>query len=217
MREISHPPKDIIESLCAVRKRKIKPFFDKKTQLDLNCLWVSALIHAHTIIPDAGYLDEAEKLFARVEKKFFDTNLYHSNNKSLAFLEDYAYSINCLIDLYDQTFNLKYSLKAKELSKKAIGEFYLKDKNIFQKNRLSTNDIFFKPVDISDHTIPNGNSIMLINFTRLGFTKEAKDLAQSLNGYLNSYKSFMISSIKSIDYFNEISAGNNCNEQGCKI
>ena len=33
-----------------------------------------------------------------------------------------------------------------------------------------------------------------MNFTRLGFLKEAKELSESLNGYLNIYKSFMISS-----------------------
>ena len=28
-------------------------------------------------------------------------------------------------------------------------------KNIFQKNKKNTNDIFFKPIDIGDNTIPN--------------------------------------------------------------
>ena len=37
---------------------------------------------------------------------------------------------------------------------------FLKSKNIFQ-NPIDTNDLFISPIDISDHTIPNGNSIML--------------------------------------------------------
>ena len=32
----------IIESLKKIKKKKIKPFFDSKTQLDLNCLWISS-------------------------------------------------------------------------------------------------------------------------------------------------------------------------------
>ena len=91
------------------------------------------------------------------------------------------------------------------------------EKNIFQKNRISANDLFLAPIDISDHTIPNGNSIMLINFTRLGFMQEAKDLANSLNCYLNNYKSSMLSSVKAIDFFSEISTGKNCNEEGCSL
>ena len=46
---------------------------------------------------------------------------------------------------------------------------------------------------------------------------KAKNLSDSLNGYLNIYKSHMMTSIKAIDYFNSINQGKNCNEQGCKI
>ena len=65
--------------------------------------------------------------------------------------------------------------------------------------------------------MPNGNSVMLINLVRLGFKKEANELAISLNGYINIYKSFMISSIKAIDFVNMTSSGKQCNEKGCKI
>ena len=52
--------------------------------------------------------------------------------------------------------------------------------------------------------------------TGLGL-KEAKELANSLNGYLNVYQTFMISSIKSIDFFNQLSTGKKCNDKGCNI
>ena len=48
---------------------------------------------------------------------------------------------------------------------------------------------------------------MLINFTRLGMMNEAKKLADSLNGYLNIYKNHMMTSLKAIDYFNNIKQG----------
>ena len=56
---------------------------------------------------------------------------------------------------------------------------------------------------------------MLMNFSRLGMKKEAKELSDSLNGYLNIYKSLMVSSIKSIDYFKTIEIDRNCTETGC--
>ena len=77
--------------------------------------------------------------------------------------------------------------------------------------------IFFKPIDISDSTIPNGNAIMLINFIRLGMMSEAQKLFDSLNGYLNVYKNHMMTSLRALDYFKNIQAGKNCNEQGCKV
>ena len=120
-----------------------------------------------------------------------------------------------LLDLSDATLNIKYRIKAKETSYEAIKYFYISDKNIFQKNKILENDIFFNPIDISDHTIPNGNSIMLMNFTRLGLIEEGKKLHESLNGYLNVYKNYMTSSLKSLDYFNETLNGKKCDEEGC--
>ena len=57
---------------------------------------------------------------------------------------------------------------------------------------------------------------MLINLIRLGLMNESKNLADSLNGYLNVYKNHMMTAIRALDYFNNISNGKNCNEQGCK-
>jgi hypothetical protein len=125
--------------------------------------------------------------------------------------------INALNDLSDKTMNFKYRDFAKKLCIETIDKFYLKDKDIFQKNQKNNNDIFLKPIDISDNTIPNGNAIMLINLIRLGFDEETKKLANSLNGYLNIYKNHMMTAIRAIDFFNNINAEKNCNEKGCKI
>ena len=121
------------------------------------------------------------------------------------------------LDLSDQTLKTNYLFQAKNLCKKAINLFYLKEKSIFQKNIIDQNDLFHNPIDISDNNIPNGNSIMLLNFSRLGMKNEARELSNSLNGYLNVYKSLMTSSLKSIDYFNMIESNRNCNEDGCQI
>ena len=106
---------------------------------------------------------------------------------------------------------------SKEISEEALNIFYIKEKNIFQKSPKGSSDVFFKPIDIGDNTIPNGNAIMLINLVRLGMMKEAKQLSDSLNGYLNIYKTHMMTSLRALDYFNEIYAGKNCNEEGCKL
>ena len=58
---------------------------------------------------------------------------------------------------------------------------------------------------------------MLINLIRLGMMNEANKLSKSLNGYLNIYKNHMMTSIRALDYFNNVKEGKNCNEQGCKI
>ena len=216
LKEKTYPPEGIISKLRSIRKKKVKPAFDNKIQLDLNCFWISSLISANSVVPNKKFLENAEIFFNEIDQQFLQSEIYHSNSRDISFLEDFAYVINALIDLNEATLKPKYKLKAVEICKQAIDQFYVKEKKIFQKNKIKYNDLFHNPIDISDHTIPNGNSIMLLNLTRLGFKKESQELATSLNGYLNNYKSFMASGLKAIDYFNEISAGKNCDTSGCK-
>ena len=208
---------EILKKLFQIRLKRKKPFFDDKTQLDLNCLMISALIEANEILPEKGYLNLAEDFFSKIEKKYIKNNIHHSYSKDVVFIEDYAFLINSINDLYERTMNFKYRDLAKKLCQEAIAKFFLKDKNIFQKSPKNNNDVFFKPIDIGDNTIPNGNAVMLINFVRLGMMEEAKKLSNSLNGYLNIYKHHMMTAIRALDFFNNIESGKNCNERGCKI
>ena len=215
--EKEKPPNEILNKLFEIRSKKNKPFFDDKTQLDLNCLWISALIAANEILPDMGYLKLAESFISMIEKKYINNKIYHSFSENIVFIEDYAFLINALNDFSDKTMSYRHKDLARKLSKDAIIKFYQDEKEIFQKNPKDNNDVFFKPVDIGDNTIPNGNAIMLINFTRLGMMDEAKNLSNSLNGYLNIYKNHMMTAIRAIDFYNNVNFGKNCNEQGCKI
>ena len=200
-----------------IRLKRNKPFFDDKTQLDLNCLWISGLISAHEILPQKGYLKLAEIFFSKIEEKYLKKNIQHSYSKEIVFLEDYAYAIAMLLDLSDSTLKPNYLFKAKDLCRKTIELFYVKKKSIFQKNIIADNELFHEPIDISDNNIPNGNSIMLLNFSMLGMKNEAKELSNSLNGYLNIYKTFMTSSVKTIDYLNQIESNKKCNHEGCSV
>ena len=215
--EKEKPSEEILKKLFEIRNKRTKPFFDDKTQLDLNCLMISALIAANEILPKKGYLNLAEEIFFKIEKKYIEKNIYHSYSTNIVFIEDYAFLINAINDLSDKTMNFKYKNLAIKLSKEALDKFFLDEKNIFQKNPKNNNDSFFAPIDIGDNTIPNGNAIMLINLVKLGMMNEAKKLSDSLNGYLNIYKNHMMTAIRALDFFNNINSGKNCNDQGCKL
>ena len=57
---------------------------------------------------------------------------------------------------------------------------------------------------------------MLLNFVRLNFKEESKELAESLNGYLNVYKLLMTSSLEVLDIYNNIEKSKVCDTKGCK-
>ena len=213
--EKEKPTQEILKKLLQIRLKRKKPFFDDKTQLDLNCIWVSALVAADEILPSNGYLKLAEEFISKIEKKYIQDQLYHSYSKNIVFIEDFAFLINALIDLSDKTMNFRYKDLAKKLSTEAMSKFYLYEKDVFQKNPKNNDDVFIKAIDIGDNTTPNGNAVMLINLIKLGMINEAKKLSVSLNGYLNIYKNHMMTTLKALDFFNNIKSGKNCNEHGC--
>ena len=131
--EKKKPSKEIIDKLLNIRSKRKKPFFDDKTQLDLNCLWISSLVAANEILPNNEYLKLAENFYSKIEKKYINDKIYHSYSKELVFIEDYAFLINALNDLYDETMNFKYKDLAKKISLEALNIFYIQEKNIFQK------------------------------------------------------------------------------------
>ena len=138
--EKEKPSEKILKKHLQIRSKRNKPFFDNKTQLDLNCLMISALTVANEILPKKGYLKQAEKLFSKIEAKYINNRIYHSFSKEIVFIEDYSFLISSLNDLYDKTMNFKYRDLAKKLSLETINKFYLEDKNIFQKSK-NNNDI----------------------------------------------------------------------------
>ena len=70
--EKEKPTQVILKKLLNIRLKRKKPFFDDKTQLDLNCLMISALIAANEILPKNGYLELAEDFFSKIEKNILE-------------------------------------------------------------------------------------------------------------------------------------------------
>ena len=79
--EKEKPTKEILKKLFQIRLQRNKPFFDDKTQLDLNCIMVSALIAANEVLPHKGYLQLAEEFFFKIEKKYIHESIYKKYNK----------------------------------------------------------------------------------------------------------------------------------------
>ena len=75
--------------------------------------------------------------FSYAPKTYFFNDILQ---KLIVFLEDYALLINALNDLSDKTMNFKYKDLAKKLCIEAINKFYLKEKDIFQKNQKERTD-----------------------------------------------------------------------------
>ena len=211
--EDSKKLKIIKNKLLQIREKRPQPFFDDKSQIDLNAYWISTLFFTAEIIDNNEWRELALSNY-KILKNLLSGEVFHCYKDKegiKVFLEDYAYLSQLMINLYEITGDIDYLNDAKDAMQKTWNLFYDKKNKILQKNPIEQNDLFVSPIDISDHNIPNGNSIFLINCKKLEvITAEnkwqsmRKELMSSIHSFLNLHSPQMISYLKNLDMCDEL-------------
>ena len=205
--------KKIKDKLLSIREKRPKPFFDDKTQIDLNAYWISTLI----FVAEVFNKEEWKKLSLsnyNLIKNLTKDEIYHcykDKDGVKVFLDDYAYLAQLMINFYETTGEVNYLDDAKKIVQQTWDLFYDKENKILQKNPIKQNDLFVPPLDINDSNIPNGNSVFLLNCKKLeAITNDikwqgmAKELIQSFHSFLNLKSTQMTSYIKNLDMCEEL-------------
>ena len=205
--------KKIKNKLLGIREKRPKPFFDDKTQIDLNAYWISTLI----FVAEVFNKEEWKKLSLsnyNLIKNLTKDEIYHcykDKDGVKVFLDDYAYLAQLMINLYEITGEKNYLEDAKKIVQQTWNLFYDKENKILQKNPIKQNDLFVPPLDINDSNIPNGNSVFLLNCKKLeAITNDTKwqdmtkELIQSFHSFLNLKSTQMVSYIKNLDMCEEL-------------
>ena len=205
--------KKIRSKLLGIREKRPKPFFDDKTQIDLNAYWISTLI----FVAEVFNKEEWKKLSLsnyNLIKNLTKDEIYHcykDKDGVKVFLDDYAYLAQLMINFYETTGEINYLDDAKKIVQQTWDLFYDKENKILQKNPIKQNDLFVPPLDINDSNIPNGNSVFLLNCKKLeAITNDtkwqgmAKELIQSFHSFLNLKSTQMVSYIKNLDMCEEL-------------
>ena len=198
---------EIEEILIKERKKRVKPFFDDKSQTDLNAFILDTLIGASIVLEDHNLKDASIRTLEILNNKLSD-KIYHCYDSSEidAFLEDYVYYAMLLVTLYEVNGDELSLEKAITIMKEIWELFYNNDTQLLQKNKIQDNDLFVNPIDLNDNNIPNGNSIYLnlcnkiytITNDKFWFDK-VEILKKSYHQVINSFYSQMFSFIKTLD------------------
>ncbi len=197
----------IEEKLIKERTKRVRPFFDDKSQTDLNAFILDTLIGSSIVLGDNNLKNEAISTLEILNKKL-SNKIYHCYDSTEidAFLEDYVYYAMLLVTLYEVNGDEKSLEKAINIMEEIWEIFYNKDTQLLQKNKIKDNDLFVSPIDLNDSNIPNGNSVYLnlcnkiytITNDKFWFDK-VEILKKSFHQVLNSFFSQMFSFIKVLD------------------
>jgi uncharacterized protein YyaL (SSP411 family) len=154
----------IRDALFQARKKRVAPAIDDKVLTDWNGLMIAALAKAGRILNQPKYIEAAMKTadFIIDQMRKGDV-LYHRYEKGEVaiegFLDDYAFLVFGLIELYEATFEDKYLQAAASLTKTMVAKFW-DDKN---GGFYQTHEALAVPKmkQLYDGAVPSGNSVAL--------------------------------------------------------
>lgn len=168
-----------IKKLYDHRKSRAKLHLDDKLLLSWNSLAIAAFTVLYRVSLKEKYLQAAEKAQTFIENEMCDnlqlyTSFREGKHSQKAFLDDYAFYIAALIELYNSAFKKKYLDKAEQFCKEAIMLFYDSENGGFYLCRSNGSELFMNPKETYDGALPSGNSVMAYNLVRLYQLTEKK-------------------------------------------
>lgn len=167
------------QKLYEYRKKRTVLHLDDKILFSWNAMMISAMSMIYRVSNDKKYLYAAQNAWDFLEQNLCDqmqiyTSFRDGNHSEKGFLDDYAYCISALIELYNSTLNEGYLKKAEQYCSEVIKRFE-DDKNGGFFFCESDCELFINPKETYDGAVPSGNSVMAYNFVRLyQLTKKPK-------------------------------------------
>ncbi|MGQ0791407.1 MAG: thioredoxin domain-containing protein [Nitrosopumilaceae archaeon] len=175
-----------IKKLLDVRSRRIRPGLDDKILTSWNALMISTLAKGFRVSNEQSFLSAAEKCISFIENHLVKNGQLlrtykNGTSKIQAYLEDYSYFINALLDIFEIKPELKYLETAQTFGNYLIDHFW----DPVQKNFFMTDNthekLIIRPKSNYDLSMPSGNSVASYSFLRLyHLTQEKKFLEISL-------------------------------------
>jgi len=210
--ELKNRLNQIIKKLYQARKKRIHPLKDDKILTDWNGLMIAAYAKAGVVFNSDDYTQQAEKSAQFILNNLTDNNgrllkRYRDGNAGVdAHLDDYAFFIWGLLELYEATFNVTYLSEAIQLSNIMVDEFWDVTNGGFFLGSEKSEKLIVRAKTGYDGAMPSGNSVAAMNCSKLnritGETKWAEisdkifitfsnEIQQTPSGYASMVNAFL--------------------------
>ena len=183
--------------LFSMREKRIHPGKDDKILTDWNGLMIAAFARASQVFDEPEYAKAARSASDFILSKMRNDfgRLYHRYRDEEAaisgFLDDHAFFIWGLIELYETTFEVSYLKAALEINNDLLKHFWDNEEGGFFITPEDGEEILVRKKDIYDGAVPSGNSVAMLNLLRLAritgdpkFEQKAQNLGRSFSGII---------------------------------
>ena len=161
-------------TLLEARSGRVRPATDDKTVCSWNALAISALAEAGAVLGRADYLEAASECGRFIWEEMRDRQgsllrVWREGRPGVAgFLEDHAFMVEALLDLYEATFEVEWFDRAQGLAEVMIERFFDEERGGFFTTPYDHDgSLIARRKDVGDHPIPSGSASAALGLLRL--------------------------------------------------
>ncbi len=200
--ELTEKADAINKQLLEKRSERVRPGLDDKSLTSWNALMLTGFIDAYQAFDEPQFLHAAIVNANWIVKRQLkeDGSLLHAYKKGESkidgFLEDYCFTIEAFIKLYEATFNEDYLKKADLKATYAIAHFYDNKSGMFYFSSDNQGALISRKMEITDNVMPASNSVMANVLYDLGilldktdYKDKAKQMLSNVYGDMKQYSS----------------------------
>ena len=180
-RALNVPDEDVVrrlekarQKLLAARDHRVRPYRDDKQLTDWNGIMIASLAKGARVLGDPDYATAAMKAADFITAHVQDDqgrllHRYRQGDSAIpAMINDYAFLVWGLIELYETTFKPKYLRLALSLTEDMLKDFWDETNGGFFFVRDDSREQIVRRKEIRDGALPSGNSVAAWNLSRLG-------------------------------------------------
>ncbi len=161
-------------ALLEARRGRTRPALDDKAILSWNALMISALAESGAALGRPDLIEAATRCAEFVWEEMRDRQggllrIWRKGEARIpAFLEDHAFLLEALLDLYEATFEPVWFERARGLAEEMIDGFADPVRGGFFTTREAPGDgLIARRKDVGDHPIPSGSASAALGLLRL--------------------------------------------------
>lgn len=169
------------EKLLTERSKRIRPGLDDKILTSWNALMLKGCVDAYTTFNDEKFLQRALQCALFLKNNMIQTDYsikrnYKNGKVTIqGFLDDYSFTAEAFIALYEATFDEQWLETAKGLADYAIQHFYNLNTGLFFYTGINDEPLIARKTETQDNVIASSNSTLAKVLLQLSIYYDKED------------------------------------------
>ncbi len=211
--ELQRQMEDARRRLHAAREQRVHPLRDDKILTSWNGLMIAALAKGYQVLGDRAYADAARKAADFILETLRDPSgrllrrYRHGHLAHRAYLDDYAFLVWGLVELYESIFDVGYLEEALRLNREMLELFWDEEHGGCFFAARDGEALIVRDKDLYDGAVPSGNSIVVLNLLRLSritgdvsLEQKAEQILHVFSGMVADYPMAYTQFLQALDF-----------------